>query len=180
MLIRIVDSHWFALADLALVSISIILWEIEPGFGWFPVLLALLPWGLRVLASRFPFQRTPFDLLLLIFLLTAAVGVWAAYDTAGAWAKFWLLTGAVLMYYAFAGQPEDNFGILAFFLSLVGVGVSLFFFFTHDWELQPAKLGFLNQIGLRWMAVRPTPSLNIIHPNDAGGLSAMMAPLIAL
>ena len=177
MLNCIVDSRWFALADLALVLVSIILWEINPGFGWFPLLLALSPWVLRVRAGRFPFQRTPFDLAMLVFLLTAAVGIWAAYDSGGAWAKFWLLTGAVLMYYAFAGQPEDNFGVLAIFLSL---GVTLFFFLTHDWGAQPARVSFLNQIGLRWMVVRPTPAMNLIHPNDAGGFIAMMFPLMAL
>jgi hypothetical protein len=180
MLNRIVDSRWFALADLVLVSASIVLWEINPSLGWLPLLLALFPWGLRMLAGRFPFQRTPFDFFLLIFLITAAVGVWTAYNTEGAWAKFWLLIGAVLIFYAFAGQPEDNFWILVVVLSLIGLGVALFFFFTHDWDVQPAKVDFLNHIGLNWMAFRPTPSMKGIHPNDAGGLLAMMSPLILL
>ena len=77
---RLVASRWFSLVDLAAVSISIIIWEIIPDLGWWPLLIALLPWFVRIIGGQAPFKRTRFDLFIGVFLLTAVVGVWAAYD----------------------------------------------------------------------------------------------------
>ncbi len=116
-----------------------------------------------------------------VFLLTAVVGVWAAYDRDGALGKFWLLIGGILLYYALAGQPRENLWAIAGFLSLVGVGVAVFFLFTNDWEQYPAKIGLLNQAGLGWMKVRPFFQVKGVHPNRAGAVMAITAPfLVAL
>jgi hypothetical protein len=77
---RIVLNPWFSLADLLLVALSGAIWVSIPEFGIWFTLIALLPWGLRLLAKEPPFQRTPFDWLMAIFLITAWVGYWAAYD----------------------------------------------------------------------------------------------------
>jgi len=114
---RLVKHRWFAFADLACVSASIVLWELEPRLGWWPLLIALFPWFLRLSAGCFPFQRTRFELPLVVFLLTAAIGVWAAYGQEDARAKFWLLIGGILLYYSLAGQPQDNLWAIAGFLS---------------------------------------------------------------
>ncbi len=63
------------------------------------------------------FKRTPLDFFLGLFLLTAAVGVWAAYDREAAWEKFWLIAGAVVIYYVLAGQPREKAWIAAGLLS---------------------------------------------------------------
>jgi hypothetical protein len=60
-------------------------WILIPRFGIGFSLLALLPWILRLLAGIFPFQRTPLDWLIVIFLTTAWIGYWAAYDKPSAW-----------------------------------------------------------------------------------------------
>ncbi|MBI3243354.1 MAG: O-antigen ligase family protein [Chloroflexi bacterium] len=54
------------------------------------------------------FKRTPLDIFFALYLLTAAVGVWAAYDREVAWAKFGFLAGAVAIYYAVASQPQES------------------------------------------------------------------------
>src|SRR3990170_254782 len=174
----LVHSRWFSLADLVFVSISIILWELEPKLGWRPLIIGLIPWFLRATGREFPFRRTSFDLPLAIFLAMAGVGVWAAYNQEAAWAKFWLLVGAVLLYYVFASQPQSNLWLFAGLLSLVGIGISVVFLLSNDWQVQPAKIGSLNQIGLWWMAVRPTLPVTPMHPNDVAGISAIMAPLL--
>jgi hypothetical protein len=62
----IVENRWFALADLALVTLAGIGWALAPQLGWWLLPLAILPWVLRLAAGRFPFKRTRyFDLLLL-------------------------------------------------------------------------------------------------------------------
>jgi tetratricopeptide (TPR) repeat protein len=67
--------------------------------------------------KRFPFKRTPLDIFFVLFLFTAAIGVWAAYDRQAAWEKFGFIAGAILIYYALASQPEENVWIVAGVLS---------------------------------------------------------------
>ncbi len=176
---RVVQHRLFAFADLACVSASIILWEMEPRLAWRPLLIGLLPWSLRLSAGCFPFRRTRFELPLAIFMLTAAIGVWAAYGREDASSKFWLLTGGVLLYYSLAGQPQDNLWTLAGFMGLIGVGIACFFLFTNDWGQYPAKIGLLNRVGLRWMTVRPAIRVTGVHPNSAGGVIAITTPFLA-
>ncbi|NIS83028.1 MAG: tetratricopeptide repeat protein [Anaerolineales bacterium] len=178
---RNLNGRWFALVDLLCVSISAGLWYGQPGIGAWPLLIALLPWFIRLIAGRFPFHRTPFDLALVIFVATAAVGVWAAYDREVASTKFWVIVGAILFYYALVGQPRDNFWILASLLSLIGLSITGFFMLTHDWEVLPAKVGALNRLGLWWMSVRPVIYSGkeiLIHPNDAAGMMAITTPFL--
>jgi O-antigen ligase len=175
---EIIRSRWFALADLALVSLSIAMWELQPKLGWWPLLIALSPWTLRLVAGDFLFKRTGFEGPLVIFLVTAVVGIWTAYDRQTAWAKFWLLVGAVLLFYALASQPPGNLWPLVVFFALVGSGVAVFFLLTHDWANHPAKISVLNQVGLWWQKFRPSLPFGGIHPNDAASVMAMMFPFL--
>jgi len=172
-------TRWFALADLALVVIAGGLWYNWPQLGWLPLVLALLPWGVRIAFGYPPFASTPLDLLFLLFLLTALGGVWAAYDTAGAWAKFWLILDGILLYYALAGQPRSNRWLIVGGLGAFSVALAAYFFLTHDWQAEPAKIAIINRIGLVWMRVRPTLPTHVLHPNVAGGIMAMLAPYLA-
>jgi len=95
---RLVVSRWFALADLACASVAALWGYAQPAAGGWVLLVALVPWLLRLASGRFPFQRTIFDLLVAIFLLTAFVGVWAAYDRQTAWSKLWIILVAILLY----------------------------------------------------------------------------------
>ena len=97
---QLVDNRWFALTDLLLVVMSAAAWMLIPQFGIGFSLIALLPWVFRFLAGYLPFKRTPFDWLIAIFLVTAWVGYWAAYDISAAWVKIWLIVSGVLLYYA--------------------------------------------------------------------------------
>ena len=166
----------FALIDLVCVFIACALWYIQPQLRWWPLLIALAPATIRFLSGKTFIQRTPFDIAIVLFLLTAGVGVWAAYNREAAWAKFWIIGSAVLLYYSLAGQPRTNLWLIAGFWAFVGVGFATYFLLTHNWQIQPAKVELLNQIGLWWMSVRPMIQAPGIHPNDAGGVMAMMTP----
>jgi len=175
---RLVDSRWFALADLVCVVLSAILWLSQPAISGWPLFIALLPWAARLAAGRFPFRRTPLDLLLVAFLITAAVGVWAAYDREAAWAKFWVLVSAILFYSAVAGQPRSNLWLVAGLLGAIGVGMAGYFLLTNDWRSQPVKFQLIDRMGLWWMSVRPTLPAPPIHPNDAAYIISMMTPFL--
>ena len=177
MLRRFASGRWFALADIVLVSLSGCLWIFKPEISVLPVIiLAILPWVVRLTAGLFPFRRTALDLLVLTFLVTGWVGYWAAYDPEAAWAKVWLICFAVLLYYALAGQPTENLELVCIWFSCIGLGVSIYFFLTHDFVAQPRKVEIVNEIG-RWiMAIRPQFGWRAIHPNYVAGIAAIMTP----
>lgn len=172
----VVDRKWFPAFDLGCAATAVILWLLSPGLGAFPLLIGLLPALLRLLAGRSPLARTPFDLPILVFLLTAGMGVWAAYDMPAAWTKFWLLVSAALLFYATAGQPPRNRWALAGFLSLIGAGLALVYLLTGSWEIYPAKIDTINRLALGWMRIRPSLPFLDIHPNNVAGIVAFCAP----
>lgn len=176
---QLVDSRWFALADLGLVTIAGGLWYLtRGGLGPWPLLLALLPWVARLTVGQFPWQRTQFDWLLGLFLLTAVTSFWTAYDQTVASGKWWIIIGAVLLYYALASQPAINLPLIVAGLGGTAVIIAIYFLLSHDWTIIPAKVALLNDLGLGWMEVRPTLNTHRLHPNVAGGLMALLTPFL--
>ena len=173
---KLVASRWFSLADLAVVSISIILWEFNPGLRWQPLLIALLPGIVRISGGKTPFKRTKFDLLIVVFMMTAAVGVWAAYDRETAWSKFWLLSAGILLYYALVNQSQENIWLMAGLISILAAGTAVYFVLTYDWQNQPADFQILTRIGDWWMAHRPVLNADTTSANFTGGILAMLLP----
>jgi hypothetical protein len=68
--------------------------------------------------------------------------------------------------------------MIAGFWALLGVSIAIYFLLTNDWQIKPAKVEILNQIGLWWMRTRPLIRAQGIHPNDAGGLMALLTPFL--
>ena len=168
---HLVDSHWFALTDLFLVIVSVAAWMLIPRFGIAFSLIAFLPWVLRLLAGHLPFQRTPLDWLIAIFLITAWVGYWAAYDKSAAWIKVWLIVDAVLLYYALSAQPKQNLEFLSFLSFCFAFVLSLYFCLTYDFE------GSGGKIAAWWMTHRPQVDWPAIHYDDILGLVLINAIL---
>jgi hypothetical protein len=133
--------------------------------------------GLRLVAGRFPFKRTVFDLPLALFLLTAAVGVWAAYNREAAWAKFWLMAALVFVYYALAGQPAGNLWRIVDGLAVFGALLTAGFLLAYDWRAYPTETGFVNRLGEMWMSVRPTLRGFGFDPHVVSGVLALLLPL---
>lgn len=175
----LVNNRYFPLVQLGLAAAAGAIWFVRPEIGWFPLVIALIPWALRFLAGKFPFPRTPLDLPLLLFLGTAGVGLWAAYDRPTAWAKFWLVVAAVVIYYGLAAQPRENLWLLTAAFGAFSAAVAGYFLLTHDFEALPAKIAILNRIGLAIQGARPSIPAHILHPNVAGGVMAAFAPCLA-
>jgi hypothetical protein len=76
-----------------------------------------------------------------------------------AWAKFWLIVGAVGLCYAMAHQPD-----------LEHLDISLAFFATNDWDVHPVKVGLLVVVGRRIPALLPALSGHRMRPNVVGML----------
>ena len=158
------------------MTVSGALWYNWPELGAWPLLIAFLPWGIRLVQRQMPFQPTPFDLVLVVFLLTAWVGVWVSYDREMSLGRYWLILDAILLYYALSAQPEENLWIVTGLLGFFGAVVGGYFLLTNDFIVQPAKFENLNQLGLWLMSVRPALPTHQLHPNVAGGITAMLSP----
>ncbi len=176
--IAIANSRWLALGELCLALLCGWLIFARPELQGWPLLVVLLPWGVRLAGGTPVFKQTRFDGLLILFILTAGVGVWAAYDPTASWAKFWLLAAGILVYQALAGQPVRNLEAAAGLLGGIGALISIYFLLTHNWAAAPADIGLVNRLALTWMQVRPRFAWGWLHPNLVGGLIAMVAPLL--
>lgn len=136
--------------------------------------IALIPWALRWLFTGRPTHRMPFDLPLVLFLAVSLVAVFVAFDPVAAAARFWLILGAVLLFYALAnasGAPSLRLWLLA----LLGLAIALAFVFTHDWTTA-SKIGPLTRLGQAIQsALPPLPALDS-NANIGGSLLALLLP----
>lgn len=174
MIQNVFQSRWYALLVLIGAAASGFLWYIDAGSDW----LLLLIGGLPLLLLYLFRQKNPVPNLLTlffsVFLLTAVVGVWAAYRPEAALAKFWVLLGSVLIFYALAAQPFYNLPAVFMGFSLVGLALAFYLLLTHDWIAVPSDIDILNQIGLAWTELRPTLDLSLPSENIADGILAVM------
>jgi len=168
---QFVDNRWFALTDLLLVIMSTAAWMLIPRFGIVFSLIAFLPWVLRFLAGHLPFQRTPFDWLIAIFLATAWISYWAAYDTSAAGIKFWLIVSTVLFYYSLSAQPKQNLEFLSFLSFCFALALSLYFCLTYDFA------GGDGSFANRLMRYVPHMDWPAIYPDYVSGLILISAIL---
>ena len=168
---------WLSYLDLACATVAGGLWYASS--RWEPLILALAPWVIRLLLTRRPTRRTPFDVPLALFLLTAAVGIWAAYDREAAWARFWVILGGVFIFYALA-NAESAGSLRVWYLTLFGAGAAAVFVLTYDWEASAGKIGLLTRFGQALQASLPDlPPLDA-NVNIVAAILAAMLPFAGL
>ena len=184
---RIVAAQGYPFIQLACVIAAGILWHQDVGTGW--VLgVALAPLGLSLVAGRRPVPRTPLDVPLVVFLLTAGIGVWAAYDrgaeqvvsahsTPVGWQALVGLVLAGLVFYTFASMQThaQQLGALGF-LTVLGAFIALWFLSTHDWGTQPARWTALTQFGQRLQTMLPRPVGTELNANVAARIVVSTLP----
>lgn len=174
------ENPWVDRFILGCAVAAILLMEVFPQLGGWPLLIGVIPWILRIVQRVPVYRRTSFDIPLAIFILTAGVGVWAAYQPQNAWIKFWLLGSAVLLYSAIIRLRKEDLWGLAGFLSLFGIAIALVFLFGWNWEAHPSKVPALNQFMLSWMKIRPNLLNGMTNPNedDVSGIVGLTLPFM--
>jgi O-antigen ligase len=177
---------WFPYLDLACALAAGALWDLRSPW-MLPLTLALAPWLARLLLVGRLTRRTPFDAPLALFVVTAGLAVWAAFDKEVAWHKFWLVVGAVFIFYALVNAqsllPWERRSPLrrsgdprAWLLALLGGIVSLYFLAGHDWAADPAKLDAITRLGLALQAPLPSLAGHSLTANVTGGILALTLP----
>ena len=176
-MIELANDRWFPIVNLTLATGAAALWYLTSGgIGW-PLLVAILvPWALRIAAGHFPFRRSRFDGLMLLFGATAVIGTFTAYNRDLAVGKFWILLGAMAIYFAIVSVSRRDVWLLAGATGPVGALLAVYFAMSNNWQQWPAEIGLFNRIGSFWMLVRPSSPLPVLHPNTLGGMMALLLP----
>ena len=173
----------FALVEFVCVLICCIAMGANPKLSWYPLLLAGLPLIIRIAWPNAPLRFRVVDFLIFGFLVTAFIGLWAAYDSGPAYQKFYLLVGAVLLYYSLSHQPTQNLWQIAIILGVFGIIPTGIYLLNASWAASPADFGIINQLGQRWMEIRPTLNFHsgfgteLFHANVVGGINAILLPI---
>ncbi|MGC9349157.1 MAG: tetratricopeptide repeat protein [Anaerolineae bacterium] len=179
---------WLATVELLLAALAGAWWYTQGGAVWYagpwpgPLPLTLLGamWILRLVRTRGRLKVSAFALPLALFLVSTGVGLWAAYDPGPAWAKAWLIVGALGIYQALTGQPDLIRLYVAYgFWGLFGVVLTVYFLMTNDWAAYPIKVPLLTTLGQTLSEWLPSLTAHRIHPNVAGGMLAVALPLYA-
>lgn len=153
------------------------MWFVGDFPGPYPLLLLAIGFTSHLAATRFGVHPHWRDVFLLVFLITALVGVTIAHDPAPAWAKFWLIVGAIGLYYALSHQTFALTRYLAYaFVGIFGVGLCGYFYLTNDWSAGATKMPWLAALSGQLMSSAPSLISHRMHPNVVGGMLAMAIP----
>jgi tetratricopeptide (TPR) repeat protein len=179
----VLESRTFALTELILVVLGIAAGLVFPRYLGLIILLICLPLFLRLVLGKFSIQRTNFDIWVALFLLTAIVGIWVAYNQRYAIQKFLFILGAIGLFYAIARQPKKNLWIIIAGMGGIGGLITALFYLTQDLSRFPADLDFVNQVNQKWMEIRPAINAEsivddrFVNPNIIGGIAALLVPI---
>lgn len=170
------------LIETALVLAGIVLFisakTVQP-YMWLGVALLAGSFGVRWLGCDYLAVRTPLDWPLLLFVVSALIGVWAAYDQPVAWVKFLHILGGVALYYLLASRGGVPWFATAtvLALSLFAAALALAFVTQFDYAAQPGKFAFVTRLGMLIAGLSPQLGLALPHQNIVAGTLALIAPL---
>jgi tetratricopeptide (TPR) repeat protein len=140
----------------------------------------LLPSLVRLLAGAFPNKTTPLERPMALFLITACVGVCVSYNRNAAWAKFWLLGEAILIFYVISRQPQQTMRAVAGLIIALEIFLVSWFLLTYDWKVSPTEFSLFNLVGLWWENIRPEIASRSLPADKAGDLIATFLPFTLL
>lgn len=137
-------------------------------------------WAARWARTGQVTRPTPIDFPLVLFLLSALVGLWVAPDQAEALVRLYLFLAAAGLFYALA---NSDFGSLTGFstgLLLFAAVFALYFASQHNWADQPAKFAAIGGMGLWLNQLVPDLGLYKPHPNVVASILAVSAPVAVM
>ena len=173
--------------QLGCVLVAWAFWYRDPSAGRC-IPIAAAPLLLRALSARSPVRRTPLDLGLVAFVLTAAMGVWAAYDRPGSqavwpkltpvgWQALWGLVLAVLLFYALVNISSETGQRWLMALSAgSGAAGAIWFAAGQDWVQEPAKVRAVTRLALALQALLPRLPGEWLNTNIVAGVLAVLIP----
>ncbi len=137
-------------------------------------------WAARWVRTGQVTRPTPIDFPLVLFLLSALAGLWAAPDQAEALVRLYLFLAAVGLFYALANSDVGSLTGFSTGLLLFAAVSALYFASQHNWADQPAKFAAIGGMGLRLNQLVPDLGLYKPHPNVAGSILAVSVPVAVM
>jgi len=147
-------------------------------------LLGLL-WGAGWMLNGTRPRIPPLTVPVLLFLLSAGIGLWASYDRETAWPVFGLILCGTGLFWAAArsATPTRLYAVLAA-MGLLTTCLAIGFLAGDPWATHDVKVPLLADFGSRVARYFPRPVAATMNPNWAGGLLAAslpwFVPLLAL
>jgi O-antigen ligase len=126
--------------DLLGISLSLVLLiaaGIYQPLLWVALGMMAFLWLVRWLSQGYLTRRTPLDVPILLFLLSALAGLWPSYDLALSLPLFLMIVGGVALYYLSLNHctTENSRRILSAGSLLLGLAVSVYFIIQHGYPL---------------------------------------------
>lgn len=167
-----------SLLEVALVLLVLGLWWVFPErLTWQPLTFALPLAAVRLVSRQPLLKDTALNFSTALWIATAGLGAWAAYDRAEGLKLFALIAGGILVYYTLAGLASESLWTAASIICGLSSGLAGYFLFSQDWLRLPADIALINVIGRGWMLFRPSLALQPFHPNMVAGILASTFPL---
>jgi O-antigen ligase len=101
---------------------------------WVSLGMMVFLWLVRWLSQGYLTRRTPLDVPILLFFLSALAGLWPSYDLALSLPLFLMIAGGVALYYLLVNNctTEHSRHILSAGSLLLGLTVSVYFIIQHE------------------------------------------------
>lgn len=181
--IVLLSIEWLLLAA-ALAAFTIT--ETYAGYVSLGLLLLAGAFSLRIIRTHHLAPLTGLEAPGLLFIVSAAVAAWAAYDQPTALLQFARILAAAVLYYAVIDstlqpdKPRRSYTVVrltAFVFVLAAAGLALYWPLLHDFSAEPSKFSFVNEAIQRVKSLLPALPGPFIHSNVAGGALAAAAPI---
>ena len=140
------------------------------------LVMLLVSFGIRWLRSSHFLSRTGIELPLGLFLISALLSTWAAYDRPLALLQLFRFLGTAVVFYAFVDAGENLRRLAAWGMAVAAAALSVYFLLHTDFSAYASKFSPLTALGL-WLNTH-LPSLPgpEVHPNVAGGTIILGVP----
>lgn len=113
------------------------------------------------------YLRTPLDVPLFLFLVSALIGYWVSYDQTTSGIKLLLIGAAIILYYAIIllrGAPMLRDAAVWLFV-LGEAALAVYFVAQTNFAAQPTKYDWLTQVGIVANRILPRLTAHQPHPN---------------
>ncbi|MCJ7825757.1 MAG: O-antigen ligase family protein, partial [Anaerolineales bacterium] len=172
------NSRRWATAELGIVAAAALLSIIYPDRALWFVGFGLIPFLLRLPGQVTAPRLRALDFLVAVFLVTGALGIWAAYDRGQAVLKATRLLLAILLLYVVLRQPDGNQNFILFALGLLGVSLIFGYVLWNDPTAQMADFEGISR-AREWVgALNIRSDLFYLDPNVLAGVLIFLLPVL--
>jgi O-antigen ligase len=142
--------------------------------------LAAASLAIRWLRTRSLTRPTAADLPVILFLVSALIGLWASPNLGAALVRLFLFIGAACLYFGVVNASGDTLTAVCGGLTMAAAAVGIYFATQNPWAEASVKFGVVRQAGMLLNQWVPDLGAYKPHPNVVAGLLGVLAPVAVL